>query len=352
MRICIYSRTFAPAIGGLERIAEMLAAEFSRAGHAVEVVTDTQALAQVGYPFKVTRTNRFWKRVEAFKQADIVLFMSVSLRGLSAAAMTRRPAIFSHQTGYDGTGVKASFLAWLKRQACLFYPNICCSAYIAGRLPGRCAVVPNSYDVQQFSTSTTQAKGRDFVFCGRLVSDKGMDLGLQAFAKVCASIPDATLTVIGDGPERPALQALASELQVAQRVRFMGALRGAALAAELRDHACMVVPSNWEEPFGIVALEGVACCNTVIVTNRGGLPEAVGPCGMVVESSVAGLHTAMLLVAEARRLGGKLPGQADAATRTAHLRRHRPDVVASQYLLLLETAAGKPTQGIANQSFT
>jgi glycosyltransferase involved in cell wall biosynthesis len=137
-----------------------------------------------------------------------------------------------------------------------------------------------------------------------------------------------------EGPERQALEDLTQSLGIFT-VRF-GTLRGKELAGELQRHACMVVPSLWEEPFGIVALEGIACCDMVIVTQRGGLPEAVGNCGLVVEPTVEDIAAAMRSVVKARCSGMALPGRATEAARKEHLARHTPKSVTQQYLSVIE----------------
>lgn len=340
MRICIFSRTFHPAIGGLERIAQILAFQFVRAGHQIEVVTDTlDATVNEHLPFAVTRTSSFWSRVSAFRRADVVLFMNVSLHGLPAAAFAGTPVVLSHHVIYGGKGIIGRILEWIKRQACQYYANISVSEFVARHIPAESVIVPNAFDEALFKSASLHPKTRDFVFCGRLVSDKGADVFMYAFSKVVKAIPDATLTVVGDGPERQTLQALVAELQIADSVHFTGVLIGVSLVQALQQHICMVVPSRSEEPFGIVALEGIACCDTVIVTKRGGLPQAVGSCGLVVEPSVDGLSAAMVRVAQARRAGALLPGQPSKEVREGHLAVHSPTTIAARYLSVLRRAA-------------
>jgi glycosyltransferase involved in cell wall biosynthesis len=94
----------------------------------------------------------------------------------------------------------------------------------------------------------------------------------------------------------------------------------------------MVIPSLWEEPFGIVALEGIASCDTVISSNRGGLPEAVGDCGILLEPTVKFLANAMIAVLQAKEKNISLPGQPSTEQRTTHLEKHAPKQVAQRYL--------------------
>lgn len=341
LKICIFSRAFWPALGGLERITELVAAQMASDGHVVEVLTDTDLEPATPSPFffGVTRTTSFSERLRAMRRADAILFMNVSLVGLLPALLSRKPIIASHHGVYRANHLRGAVLEAVKRFTTRFVPNISCSRYVARSIPGGSVVIPNAYDDKLFTVAPGAARRSDFVFCGRLVSDKGVDVLIEAFANVVRAVSDSTLTIVGTGPESAALNERAHRLGVGANVRFTGALRGAALVGELREHRCLVVPSLWEEPFGIVALEGLACCDVVIASRRGGLPEAVGACGTVVEPTVDDLSAAMTTVARARAAGAPLPGQPDDASRSAHLARHRPSIVGAEYLGVIAAAA-------------
>ena len=91
---------------------------------------------------------------------------------------------------------------------------------------------------------------------------------------------------------------------------------------------------GWQEPFGIVALEAIGCGCVVVGSAGGGLPEAIGPCGVTFPN-----HDAAAL---ARRLAELLEsGEKIAALRAAapaHLDRHRRSVVAARYLQVFAQA--------------
>jgi glycosyltransferase involved in cell wall biosynthesis len=103
----------------------------------------------------------------------------------------------------------------------------------------------------------------------------------------------------------------------------------------------MVIPSLWEEPFGIVALEGIACCDTIISSCRGGLPEAVGKCGVLLVPTSDNLTAAMLSVIEAKISGVLLPGQPSDEIRASHLAKHTPQAVTKKYLEVCIQASNK-----------
>jgi len=348
-RICIFSRAFYPAIGGLERIAHILAAEAARIGHDVEVVTDTPGNSvedDCRFLFKITRTREHPTRAMAFQRADVVLFMNVTLHGMRAALAARVPIVFSHHGIYRGKGLVGRSLEFIKRQLTRFYPNISVSQFVAHGIPAKSIIVANAYDNTLFKQPVARLRERDFVFCGRLVSDKGADVCINAFFLVLKSMPDATLTLVGDGPERQKLERTAQQLGISDQIEFTGALSGLELAKVLQSHACMVVPSLVEEGFGITVLEGIACCDTAIVARRGGLPEAAGNCGLVVYPSVGQIGDAMISVVHARRKGLPLPGQPCDEVRMSHLARHTPETVTKKYLDVIEQAiSNRATSG-------
>lgn len=316
-------------------MAQVLAGEFAVLNHTVEILTDTPCSDNsFAFSYPVTRTTKVRDRVASFRRADVALFMNVSLRGLPAAKIATVPVVVSHQGIYEGSIAEA-----IKCQVSRRVPGIAASAFIKAHVPGCVRIIPNAYDPKIFIDRVVQKRTKDFVFCGRLVSDKGAAICIRAFQRVSQEFPEATLTIIGDGPERNVLRNLASRLSLSKAVTFEGALSGDRVAAAMRQHSCLVVPSVWEEPFGIVALEGIASCDTVIASARGGLPEAIGCCGVTVRPTVEEFALAMLGVMRARHIGIPLPGMPSNMQRTSHLERHSPRVIATSYLEVLAAAA-------------
>jgi len=174
------------------------------------------------------------------------------------------------------------------------------------------------------------------------VSDKGADLAIKVIgllnalgsARTSNGANEFFLTIIGDGPDRKKLEELAHNLGVASRVVFTGVLEGMSLVSRLNRHRYMIVPSLWEEPFGNVALEGMACGCIPIVSDSGGLPEAIGDAGLVFASGdVAALSACISKLLDDKLLESRL--------RTAariHLQKHLPDRIASRYLSVIQEA--------------
>lgn len=111
-----------------------------------------------------------------------------------------------------------------------------------------------------------------FAYLGRLKKYKGVDIVVRAFAH--ADIPGATLEIAGAGEFRPALEQLTVQLQVADRVRFLGRIDEAAKCALLR-RAWATLFASPKEGWGITNLEAAASGTPVIASNSPGIRESV-----------------------------------------------------------------------------
>jgi glycosyltransferase involved in cell wall biosynthesis len=112
----------------------------------------------------------------------------------------------------------------------------------------------------------------------RLVPRMGIDDLLSAWAAIAADLPaGSVLLLVGDGPLRDSLQARAERPPLAGRVRILGRLSDADLIDAYRAADIAAVPTLAVEGFGLVVLEAAACGTPSIVTDVGGLPEAIRP---------------------------------------------------------------------------
>jgi glycosyltransferase involved in cell wall biosynthesis len=177
------------------------------------------------------------------------------------------------------------------------------------------------------------ARDKEFIFVGRLVSDKGVDLLLEAMALLLRENIEPRLTIIGSGPDEKGLKAQAEKLGL-HKVYFLGARTGVELANLLNQHKVLVVPSRWEEPFGIVALEGIACGCFVIGSAGGGLVDAIGSCGKTFRNGDVKELASLLKAVVCESTCCELPEEA----REAHLQRHSRGSIAREYLQLFSEA--------------
>jgi glycosyltransferase involved in cell wall biosynthesis len=151
-------------------------------------------------------------------------------------------------------------------------------ALVALAIPAeRIVVLRNGVDLEMFRPGDRAAAraaldldGRILVSVGLLIERKGHDLTISALPK----LSNCTLLIVGDGPDRVGLEALASRLGVADRVRFLGALPHQNLR-NLYMAADALVLSSSREGWPNVLLEAMACGTPVVASAIWGNPEIV-----------------------------------------------------------------------------
>ena len=156
-------------------------------------------------------------------------------------------------------------------------------------------VVPNGVPPRQLRTPLSG--GPTVVFAGRLVREKGVDILLRAFAKVVQQIRDAQLVVCGDGPERANVEKLTNDLGIARSVSITGFLPHEEIERMFREAWAVAIPSTWEEPFGVVAIEAMMNGAAVAASASGGLGQIVldGETGFLVPRGDVNALAATLL---------------------------------------------------------
>ena len=131
-------------------------------------------------------------------------------------------------------------------------------------------------------------------FQGRLVTTKGVRLLFEA-ARILRQQGQAfELLIIGDGPERTALEQIAREAQLDAQVRFTGRLDGAQLEAALRQSSVVVVPSLGGEVFGLVVAENMLRGLPVVASDLGAFVEVLDDAGFTFRNGDAAALAAAL----------------------------------------------------------
>ena len=264
---------------------------------------------------------------------DVFFQANVSLRGLWPLLLIPRPWAVSHHSWYCRSDGRIAWQDRLKRFLLRFAAvSISVSRSLAADLTTPSLVIPNAYRDDLFRVQPEIERTRDLACLARLVSDKGVDLLIAALGRLAAQGLRPSLTVIGDGPELPALRAQVADLGLAEQVELTGTLRDGALVRALNQHRILVVPSRYDEPFGVVALEGIACGCVVVGSAGGGLPEAIGPCGRTFPNGSVEELAAVL----ARLLGHPEELEPPRAGAAEHLARHGSEAIARRYAAALE----------------
>lgn len=181
-----------------------------------------------------------------------------------------------------------------------------CSQYLLGRalalepsVADKGLSIYNGIDPARFADHSAYSHPRPYILaCGRLTRKKGFDLLLEAFAALANRSPSVDLILAGDGEQRAALAEQTRQLGIERRVLFFGHASQRDIVRLLNGCALLAVPSR-EEPFGIVALEGMAAGKPVLATSVGGVPEILpAPPNQLVPPSVEGLRQGLAVFLE------------------------------------------------------
>lgn len=342
MKILFLSHNFYPVIGGIEVISELLADAFVEAGHEVHLLTWAPDSSEKQFKYKVSRNPGLLNLFKAHAWADVVFENNICLRLSWPAIFFNRTSVIALHTwiaritGKRGLQDRIKYL-WLKRSTKV----IAVSKALRSASWSDATIVGNPYRALEFKVMPDVDRNKAFVFLGRLVSDKGVDLAILALHKFKqqyeSKLPtqeDFSLTIIGDGPELGNLKRMVTDLNLSKEVTFLGSLTGNDLVLVLNAHKILLVPSRWQEPFGVVVLEGLACGCIPIVSDGGGLSEAVGDAGLTFRTGdVDDLVAKMLLLTQDTELKNEL-----IAKSALHLSNFHPDRVTSQYLEAIENS--------------
>jgi glycosyltransferase involved in cell wall biosynthesis len=114
------------------------------------------------------------------------------------------------------------------------------------------------------------------LYVGKLSNNKGVDILINAFARIYSSYPWIKLKIVGDGPSKRSFEILASDLGLTEAVQFLGLMPREKLPELYKRAIALVVPSICQENFPTVVTEGMTFGCPVIGSARGGIPEILG----------------------------------------------------------------------------
>jgi glycosyltransferase involved in cell wall biosynthesis len=290
VRIALVSPGYPPARGGIELVVAQQARALSRSGHQVEVFAQERREDAVGtsrdgevvvhrfhasgphnYPVAPGLWRALADRTSAF---DVVHAHSYhTLTGLAAALRARAPLVFSPH--YHGTGhspLRAALHRVYKpvgRTAFARAGAVVCVSHVEAGLVTRhfpaaavkTSVVPNAVDAASIRAAAPfVGEPPTVLWIGRMERYKRVERVLRAFAQLhdmLGSDDPAQLVLVGGGPDRARLEALAAQSAAGARVRFLGRVEDAELHRWLR--TCRVLCSMSEhEAFGLAPAEALA----------------------------------------------------------------------------------------------
>lgn len=233
------------------------------------------------------------------------------LYGVPAARLARVPVVLNtrHGQGEKAGSRQARALAWAARLA----DQVICVSHDSSDLAVRCGIPPrrvttiwNGIDMERFAFHGPCIDAPAIVVA-RVVPEKDIATSLRAIVLVTRQLPQFAFRVVGDGPCRHALESLAIQLGIQNRVEFLG--RADDIPGHL-SRASMFILSSLTEGVSISLLEAMAIGLPVVATRVGGNVEVVldAQTGILVNpADPAGIAQAILQLAQnadlSRRMG-------------------------------------------------
>ena len=315
MRILITSDIFPPDVGGPATYVPQIAEQLVQRGHGVTVVTYSSTKSHPkdsGYGFQIARVSLApprWRRIPRTLSAivahgrgmDVIYANGLVTEAVSANYLLRKPILAkvvgdlawerSRDKGWIADGfesfqikrypLKVELLRWrrdftYRRMCSIIVPSSYLKRILVtywGLPATQIKVVYNSFEAAAQTVPPVALDlpvGHKIATVCRLTSWKGVDGLIQ----VLPELPDLGLVIVGDGPLRADLVTLAQGLGVDNRVRFVGTVPRAQVAAYLQACDVFVLNSAYE---GLphVVLEAMAAKVPVIATNVGGSGEII-----------------------------------------------------------------------------
>ena len=280
MKILITSYSFLPRIGGIENVTKLLAEGFTEKSCQVKVLTDTieQSKDNYSYPYEVIRKPKIKDIYNAILWSDLIFQNNISLRYIWLNLFIRKPSVVTFHIWLDSKNVFIKIFKTIISKT--FNKRLVVSNSLQKKLPFKTILIENPYDNEIFTNSILEKRDlKSLVFVGRLEKSKGCQTIINALGELRKKNKLYNLTVIGEGSFKKNLEDLTKNLKIENQINFIGRRNPLEVSNILRKSNLMIIPSLWEEPFGIVALEGLACGCKIICSRTGGLVEAINENG-------------------------------------------------------------------------
>jgi glycosyltransferase involved in cell wall biosynthesis len=314
MRIVMLTGIWPPDVGGPATHGPDFARFLGDRGHDVRVVTMGDGepaerpcpveVVRRSRPFPVRYTEVALRGARAARRADVVYATATYAASAAASVLARKPLVaklvsdpayeravrygafrgtleeFQHGGGAAARLLRRLRTLALRRARAIVVP----SGYLAGLAAGwgldarRIEVLLNPAP-PPLDVEPEALEPGTLAFVGRLTTAKALPVALEALAQV----PEARLVLVGDGPDRAALERRASELGLDGRVRFLGARPREEAVRVLAGARAALLSSAWEN-MPHAAVEALAVGTPVVATAVGGVPEVVhdGENGLLV----------------------------------------------------------------------
>lgn len=308
MKILLTTGVFEPEAGGPATLTPKLASAFAAAGHQVKVITysdERHYLTDKKYDFslvRIARSNKvsnyarfFWRVFRELPKYDFIYSLDWFTAGIPvslACRLRRKRYVLRIGGGYiwerhlarggermslvhfyeRGVYKRYPVFYWLMRwvlrgaEHIIFNTTVQPSFYIPhfGLDPEKVSTIFNPIPRSAVNVERGEAN-KEILFAGRLNAKNNVSSAIKAFAK--ADLPGFSFTVIGDGPEKENLVALANSLMLGDRVSFAGTLPQQELFDRVKDCYFIILPS-WTDISPNTAYEALAIGVPFLVTQE------------------------------------------------------------------------------------
>ncbi len=306
LKICFFTKTYLPKVGGAEWMAHNLAIALQKRGHQIVVLAPYQVLKGEGPQPTEVKVHHYlkpfskkWGTRIALPQLllahlrhrfDLLHCHAAYPQGYIAWTFHRLTGIPYLIEPYGTEIVRGErersipkVEARIRRTVPSAAAGIAISRYIAGELvstgmpPEHVHVIPCGVDVARFAQAEPFRRERPYLFMmGRMHRVKGIDYLLQAWKNIESHLPGIDLVIAGGGSELEHYRSLAGELGLSSRVEFLGAVSEQQKASLFRGALLFTCPSHMEH-FGIVNIEAFAAGIPVVSSAVGGITDIVRP---------------------------------------------------------------------------
>jgi glycosyltransferase involved in cell wall biosynthesis len=313
VKICLYTETALPTIGGQELVVDALAKEYTRQGHEVVVLAPAPRSSLVAndaqLPYRMIRHRRFFSThrfIDWYQQTllklhrtfpfEVLHCHSVHPCGYLGALCKDRLNAALILTSHGGdireggarilkSGAQSRAVRALRQaDAVVSISGFTTQALRRLEPSARIVEIQNGVDLSPFNSPVPRPPqidsriqpGQFVLFLGRLHRRKGVDILLEAWASSLAKRNSRmTLAIAGDGSEREALVNQAQRLGILDSVCFLGRVAGAGKTWLLQNARCGCMPSRDWEAFPLVIMEAFAAGKPLIGTRIRGLEDLI-----------------------------------------------------------------------------
>lgn len=315
MRIMYWTPMFWPDIGGIETIAMRLLPELQDRGHQViALASHTQlelpeestyknilvyrypilnAIAARNLHLQKEIQNKI-KHLKRTFQPDLVqismgppvaaLFHLKTMDSFPSPLLLTVPANLSGFRANRNTllGALLRIADWVTSDSQTTLNSI---QAVYPQVTQKSTAIYNGFQYSALEIHELNFKTPHILCIGRLVPEKGFDIVIGSFKKVIERFPNASLTIVGDGPERLNLEQQVKENDLCDTVSFSGRIDHKDVVTLINSSVMVVIPSHYQDSLPMVSIEAAWLARPIVAAKVGGLPESVihGKTGLLFE---------------------------------------------------------------------